>query len=118
MEQRVQDLIEQLQRYDGDTRIEGYVNLKWNDKRTALVATEDNLLEKIDDRDGTIETIQKECDEKEEYITELEAKLEDVTRSVSEIEKENTTLNEHVEELEIAYKALEEQHDGFMEKNQ
>lgn len=118
MEQRVQDLIEELQCYDGNTRIEGYVNLKWNNKRTALVVTEDNLLEKLDDLDGTIETLQKERDKKEEYITELESKLEDAIRSINEMEKENTTLNEHVEELEIARKALEEQYDGFMEKNQ
>lgn len=45
MEQRVQDLIEQLQRYDSNTRIEGCVNLKWNDKRTALVVSEIKHLE-------------------------------------------------------------------------
>lgn len=56
-EQRVSDLIEQLQRFDGNARIEGYVNLKWNDTRVAVVVTEDNLLEKIDDRDSTIETL-------------------------------------------------------------
>lgn len=36
MEQRVQDLIEQLQRFGEDTRIIGVVEVKWNDKRTAI----------------------------------------------------------------------------------
>lgn len=35
-EQRVSDIIEQLQRLDGDTRIVGVVEIKWNDKRTAI----------------------------------------------------------------------------------
>ena len=71
-EQRVSDLIEWLQRFDGDTRIEGYVNLKWNDKRTAVVATEDNLLEKIEDRDNTIATLRGELDGRDGYIEDLE----------------------------------------------
>lgn len=70
--QRVSDLIEQLQRFDGNTRIEGYVNLKWNDKRTAIVATEDNLLEKIEDRDNTIATLRGELDVRDGYIEDLE----------------------------------------------
>lgn len=72
MEQRVSDIIEQLQRFDGNARIEGYVNLKWNDKRTALVATEDNLLEKIEDRDNTIATLRGELDGRDGYIEDLE----------------------------------------------
>ena len=71
-EQRVSDIIEQLQRFDGNTRIEGYVNLKWNDKRTAVVATEDNLLEKIEDRDNTIATLRGELDGRDGYIEDLE----------------------------------------------
>lgn len=71
-EQRVSDLIEQLQRFDGNTRIEGYVNLKWNDKRTAVAATEDNLLEKIEDRDNTIATLRGELDGRDGYIEDLE----------------------------------------------
>ena len=71
-EQRVSDLIEWLQRFDGDTRIEGYVSLKWNDKRTAVVATEDNLLEKIEDRDNTIATLRGELDGRDGYIEDLE----------------------------------------------
>lgn len=71
-EQRVSDLIEWLQRFDGDTRIEGYVSLKWNDKRTAIVATEDNLLEKIEDRDNTIATLRGELDGRDGYIEDLE----------------------------------------------
>lgn len=71
-EQRVSDLIEQLKRFDGNTRIEGYVNLKWNDKRTAVVATEDNLLEKIEDRDNTIATLRGELDGRDGYIEDLE----------------------------------------------
>ena len=71
-EQRVSDLIEQLKRFDGNTRIEGYVNLKWNDKRTAIVATEDNLLEKIEDRDNTIATLRGELDGRDGYIEDLE----------------------------------------------
>ena len=70
--QRVSDLIEQLQRFDGNTRIEGYVNLKWNDKRTAIVATEDNLIEKIKDRDNTIATLRSELDGRDGYIEDLE----------------------------------------------
>jgi hypothetical protein len=50
-EQRVSDIIEQLQRFDGNTRIEGYVTLKWNDKRTAVVVTEDSLHEKFRDHE-------------------------------------------------------------------
>ena len=71
-EQRVSDLIEWLQRFDGDTRIEGYVSLKWNDKRTAIVATEDNLIEKIKDRDNTIATLRSELDGRDGYIEDLE----------------------------------------------
>ena len=71
-EQRVSDLIEWLQRFDGDTRIEGYVSLKWNDKRTAIVATEDNLIEKIKDRDNTIATLRGELDGRDGYIEDLE----------------------------------------------
>ena len=71
-EQRVSDLIEQLQRFDGDTRIEGCVTLKWNDKRTAIVATEDNLIEKIKDRDNTIATLRSELDGRDGYIEDLE----------------------------------------------
>ena len=71
-EQRVSDLIEQLKRFDGNTRIEGYVNLKWNDKRTAIVATEDNLIEKIKDRDNTIATLRSELDGRDGYIEDLE----------------------------------------------
>ena len=74
-EQRVSDLIEWLQRFDGDTRIEGYVSLKWNDKRTAIVATEDNLIEKIKDRDNTIATLRGELDGRDGYIEELEGKF-------------------------------------------
>ena len=74
-EQRVSDLIEWLQRFDGDTRIEGYVSLKWNDKRTAIVATEDNLIEKLDDRDSTIATLRGELDGRDGYIEELEGKF-------------------------------------------
>ena len=84
-EQRVSDIIEQLQRFDGNTRIEGYVNLKWNDKRTAVVATEDNLLEKLEDRDGTIETLRGEVDARDEYAKELEKKIEDLELELREI---------------------------------
>lgn len=84
-EQRVSDLIEWLQRFDGDTRIEGYVNLKWNDKRTALVATEDNLLEKIEDRDNTIATLRGELDGRDGYVEELEKKIEDLELELKEI---------------------------------
>ena len=75
-EQRVSDIIEQLQRFDGNTRIEGYVNLKWNYERTAVVVTEDNLLEKIDDRDSTIETLRDEAYARDDYVKELEKKIE------------------------------------------
>ena len=54
MEQRIEDLIERLKSFDGATRIEGYVNLKWNDKRTAVVATEDKLLETLKERDASV----------------------------------------------------------------
>ena len=84
-EQRVSDLIEQLQRFDGNTRIEGYVNLKWNDKRTAIVATEDNLLEKIEDRDNTIATLRGELDGRDGYVEELEKKIEDLELELKEI---------------------------------
>ena len=84
-EQRVSDLIEQLQRFDGNTRIEGCVNLKWNDKRTALVATEDNLLEKLDDRDSTIATLRGELDGRDGYVEELEKKIEDLELELKEI---------------------------------
>ena len=84
-EQRVSDLIEQLQRLDGNTRIEGCVNLKWNDKRTALVATEDNLLEKLDDRDSTIATLRGELDGRDGYVEELEKKIEDLELELKEI---------------------------------
>ena len=61
MEQRVQDLIEQLQRFDGNTRIEGYVNLKWNDKRTALVVSEIKHLEsELKQRDLRVKELQEE----------------------------------------------------------
>ena len=75
-DQRVSDLIEQLQRFDGNARIEGYVNLKWNDTRVAVVVTEDNLLEKIDDRDSTIETLRDEVYTRDRYVEELEKKIE------------------------------------------
>jgi hypothetical protein len=35
-EQRVQDLIEKLQQFDKDTRINGVVEIKWNNVRTAI----------------------------------------------------------------------------------
>jgi hypothetical protein len=35
-EQRVSDLIEQLQRFGENTRIVGVIEIKWNDKRTAI----------------------------------------------------------------------------------
>jgi molybdenum cofactor biosynthesis enzyme MoaA len=84
-EQRVSDLIEWLQRFDGDTRIEGYVSLKWNDKRTAIVATEDNLIEKLDDRDSTIATLRGELDGRDGYVEELEKKIEDLELELKEI---------------------------------
>lgn len=85
MEQRVSDIIEQLQRFDGNARIEGYVNLKWNDKRTAVVATEDNLLEKIEDRDNTIVTLRGELEDRDGYIEELVKKIEDLELELKEI---------------------------------
>lgn len=43
MEQRIEDLIAELQKFDKDTRIVGIVEVKWNDKRTAVeVLVNDN----------------------------------------------------------------------------
>ena len=43
MEQQVEDLIAELQKFDKDTRIVGIVEVKWNDKRTAVeVLVNDN----------------------------------------------------------------------------
>lgn len=43
MEQRIEDLIAELQKFDKDTRIVGVVEVKWNDKRTAVeVLVNDN----------------------------------------------------------------------------
>ena len=60
-EQRVRDLIEALQKFDGDTRIEGYVNLKWNNKRTAVVVTElEHLGKELKHRDRRVEELENE----------------------------------------------------------
>lgn len=43
MEQRIEDLIAELQKFDKDTRVVGVVEIKWNDKRTAVeVLVNDN----------------------------------------------------------------------------
>ena len=43
MEQRIEDLIAELQKFDTDTRIVGVVEVKRNDKRTAVeVLVNDN----------------------------------------------------------------------------
>lgn len=75
MEQRVQDLIEQLQSFDGNTRIEGCVNLKWNDKRTALVATEQNMELENEELNELCFEQHVRVRKLESRIAELEAKL-------------------------------------------
>ena len=43
MEQRIEDLIAELHKFDKDTRIVGIVEVKWNDNRTAVeVLVNDN----------------------------------------------------------------------------
>lgn len=43
MEQRIEDLIAELQKFDKDTRVVGVVEIKWNNKRTAVeVLVNDN----------------------------------------------------------------------------
>lgn len=88
MEQRVQDLIERLQSFDGATRIEGYVNLSWNKKRTALVATEDNLLDKIAELESVIRDTDKTVDKLRERRDELLDEVQSCNERIAELEKE------------------------------
>lgn len=88
MEQRIEDLIERLQSFDGATRIEGYVNLSWNRKRTALVATEDNLLDKIAELENVIRETDKTVDKLRERRDELLDEVQSCNERISELEKE------------------------------
>jgi len=88
MEQRVQDLIERLQSFDGATRIEGYVSLSWNKKRTALVATEDNLLDKIAELESVIRDTDKTVDKLRERRDELLDEVQSCNERIAELEKE------------------------------
>ena len=88
MEQRVQDLIEKLQSFEGATRIEGYVNLIWNRKRTALVATEDNLLDKIAELEDVINDADKTVDKLRERRDELLDEVQSCNERIAELEKE------------------------------
>lgn len=88
MEQRIEDLIERLQSFDGATRIEGYVNLSWNRKRTALVATEDNLLDKIAELENVIRETDKTVDKLRERRDELLDEVQSLKERISELEKE------------------------------
>jgi septal ring factor EnvC (AmiA/AmiB activator) len=101
-EQRVSDLIEQLQRFGDNTRIEGYVNLKWNDKRTAIVATEDNLLDQISTLTESNSNLVSQCDE-------LEEDVKGIARDNKDLEKENSALAQQCEEHELTIESLERQ---------
>lgn len=88
MEQRIEDLIERLQSFDGATRIEGYVNLSWNKKRTALVATEDNLLDKIAELENVIRETDKTVDKLRERRDELLDEVQSCNERIAQLEKE------------------------------
>lgn len=88
MEQRIEDLIERLKSFDGATRIEGYVNLSWNKKRTAVVATEDNLLDKVAELERVIEDTDKTVDKLRDRRDELIEEVQSCNERIAELEKE------------------------------
>ena len=103
-EQRVSDLIEQLQRFGVDTRIEGHVNLKWNDKRTAVVVTEDGLLELLQDAKKEADRFETLVDKLNEDNSELEEQNDEQESTIAKLECRIGELEEEIENLELENK--------------
>jgi len=89
-EQRVRDLIEALQKLDGDTRIASPVEFKLDNKRTSLLTIQESKAI-------------AEIESAESEISDLRSEVEQLKRDLSKIESENDELKDENKEMKCKW---------------